>query len=191
VSLVVLLVLSLSSSSSSPRRLLSTTESPYLTDIIHQRQQHSVKDNDNSGTINSLRETINQLAAANAAFTAREDATSKPVPLASSLTPSSSVSSAPSSSSSSSIAVSSPSARAACDNDNGITPFTIFVLTYNRPQSLERLLSSLRAAHYDNDCIALTISVDYPKSGSTPEHQQVIQVAQQALWHLGPKHVQV
>jgi len=57
----------------------------------------------------------------------------------------------------------------------------IVVVTYNRPDSLKRLLSSLAKAHYDGESVTLIISIDY--SGD----DTIEQIANVFKWRFGEK----
>lgn len=63
---------------------------------------------------------------------------------------------------------------------------TIIVTTFNRPNSLRRLLSSLAKANYPQQSIRLLISIDYDDS---VKHQQVCQLAERYHWKYGEKIV--
>jgi hypothetical protein len=60
----------------------------------------------------------------------------------------------------------------------------IVVVTYNRPESLKRLLGSLSKAIYTDKDIPLVISIDYQNS---VEHDSVIQIAKSFVWSFGSK----
>ena len=60
----------------------------------------------------------------------------------------------------------------------------IVVVTYNRPESLKRLLSSLINADYQEQNIPLIISIDYQNSN---EHDKVVEIAKSFVWAKGPK----
>ena len=62
------------------------------------------------------------------------------------------------------------------------------VITYNRAKSLERLLLSLRAAHYDGDRIDLDIWIDKPASGEDHDVDTVL-VSNVFEWPHGVKTV--
>ncbi|WP_221391330.1 glycosyltransferase family A protein [Dyadobacter sp. NIV53] len=62
----------------------------------------------------------------------------------------------------------------------------IAVVTYNRPVSLKRLLSSLERAQYPVNGIELIISIDYQDSDS---HQEVVEIANAFEWKHGNKTV--
>ncbi|XP_014677913.1 PREDICTED: uncharacterized protein LOC106817743 [Priapulus caudatus] len=54
----------------------------------------------------------------------------------------------------------------------------LVVLTADRPDSLERLLASIRAAHYDGDDVTLRICADFPRNASRrPEHEACVRAA--------------
>ncbi|WDL88470.1 glycosyltransferase [Priestia aryabhattai] len=59
----------------------------------------------------------------------------------------------------------------------------IVVVAYNRPKSLERLLSSLKKADYLEDHVNLIISID------KGENKGVIEVAENFKWEFGEKNV--
>lgn len=59
----------------------------------------------------------------------------------------------------------------------------IVVVGYNRPDSLRRILASLKMAEYEKKDIPLVISIDH--SGN----EEVIKIAQQFSWSYGPKRV--
>ena len=75
------------------------------------------------------------------------------------------------------------------------TPISIKlrILTYNRPQSLQRLLTSLMAADYGGDRVRVEISVDHPVP--LPEDEDVtrwkatLAIARQFEWPHGEKEV--
>lgn len=62
----------------------------------------------------------------------------------------------------------------------------IIIVTYNRPQSLRRLLDSIEKAHYREKNIPLIISVDYQDSEN---HSKVIDIANNFEWVYGEKTV--
>ena len=62
------------------------------------------------------------------------------------------------------------------------------VITYNRAKSLERLLLSLKAAHYDGDRIDLDIWIDKPASGAEHDADTVL-VSSTFEWPHGVKTV--
>lgn len=62
----------------------------------------------------------------------------------------------------------------------------IVVITFNRPKSLNRLLSSLNQAKYIEKEITLIISIDYQDSNA---HDEVIEVADNFDWNYGDKKI--
>jgi glycosyltransferase involved in cell wall biosynthesis len=62
----------------------------------------------------------------------------------------------------------------------------IVIVTYNRPKSLVRLLSSINNANYCNSHVSLIISIDYQDSES---HEKVVQVANEFDWKFGEKQI--
>lgn len=63
----------------------------------------------------------------------------------------------------------------------------IVVVTYNRPQSLKRLLDSIEKAVFpENVNIQLVISIDYHDS---EEHKECVQIANYFIWNNGDKIV--
>jgi len=60
----------------------------------------------------------------------------------------------------------------------------IVIITYNRPQSLKRLLSSIENAAYCDENIPLIISIDYQESVS---HKEVVKVVNDFNWKFGEK----
>lgn len=63
----------------------------------------------------------------------------------------------------------------------------IIVVTFNRPNSLKRVLASLKAASYPkNENVPLVISIDYQDSNS---HSEVVKIAHEFEWHYGRKEV--
>lgn len=62
----------------------------------------------------------------------------------------------------------------------------IVVVTFNRPDSLARLLKSIAGAEYDQKEITLIISVDFQESEG---HEQVLKVADGFNWSYGEKRV--
>ncbi len=63
---------------------------------------------------------------------------------------------------------------------------TIVVVTYNRANSLKRLLNSLNNVNYLNDKINLYISVD-KDSKNIEKHKEVLSVAEEFEWKYGDK----
>lgn len=59
----------------------------------------------------------------------------------------------------------------------------LVVVGYNRPDSMRRLLNSISLAEYSYEEIPLVISIDH--SGN----EEVVQVAEEFLWHYGEKKV--
>jgi len=62
----------------------------------------------------------------------------------------------------------------------------IIVITYNRPLSLSRLLSSIANAIYPKKEIPLLISIDYEDS---IDHHKVISIAEEFEWNFGTKNI--
>lgn len=62
----------------------------------------------------------------------------------------------------------------------------IIVVTYNRPNSLERLLKSIVAATYDSVTVSLYISID--RSGAQID-PQTLEVAKRFKWNYGTKKI--
>lgn len=62
----------------------------------------------------------------------------------------------------------------------------IIVVTYNRPNSLSRILKSLLIAKYEEADIPLVISIDYQDSEN---HDQVISIANDFDWEYGEKEI--
>lgn len=62
----------------------------------------------------------------------------------------------------------------------------IVVIAFNRPNSLERLLSGLLSAHYNTIDVPLIISIDYQDSEG---HQKVVELANNYNWPHGEKKV--
>ncbi|MCX2473228.1 hypothetical protein OQZ33_02670 [Pedobacter sp. MC2016-05] len=62
----------------------------------------------------------------------------------------------------------------------------IVIVTYNRPESLIRILESIENAFYEIDSIPLIISIDHQDSSL---HQDVIQIAESFHWAYGDKKV--
>lgn len=63
----------------------------------------------------------------------------------------------------------------------------IVVTTYNRPNSLDRVLNSLKNAYYFNDEVPLYISID--KCSDSQKAKEVLNVAQNFKWEQGPKFI--
>lgn len=59
----------------------------------------------------------------------------------------------------------------------------IVIVAYNRPRSLNRILDSIRRAHYDAENIPLVISIDYG------DNREVMDVAERFLWEHGEKKI--
>lgn len=71
-------------------------------------------------------------------------------------------------------------------NTNMIIP-AILVITYNRPDSLKRLLTSLSHAQYlDQTSVNLIISIDFQDS---KQHQDVLEIARSYDWPFGEKRI--
>jgi hypothetical protein len=68
---------------------------------------------------------------------------------------------------------------------NSFNP-AIVVIAFNRPQSLERLLSSIDKSPYPNDEVPLCICIDYQDSDA---NRAVVQMAEDFVWNFGPKEV--
>ena len=62
----------------------------------------------------------------------------------------------------------------------------IVVVSYNRPNSLRRLLNSVKSAVYHSNDIRLIISVDYQDSHN---HNEVVQLANEFDWVYGEKKI--
>lgn len=62
----------------------------------------------------------------------------------------------------------------------------IVVITYNRPASLNRLLTFLSKAVFDSTGINLIISIDYQSSG---QHDEVVRIAREFDWKYGEKKI--
>ena len=63
----------------------------------------------------------------------------------------------------------------------------IVVIGFNRPHSLNRLLTSLTKANYGNEtAIPLCISIDYQGSA---EHKEVVELAEAFNWEFGEKYI--
>ncbi|MFB9110944.1 glycosyltransferase [Flavobacterium gyeonganense] len=63
----------------------------------------------------------------------------------------------------------------------------VIVVTFNRPNSLKRVLSSLRKAEYpENENINLIISIDYQDSDN---HTEVVKIADEFRWPFGEKKI--
>lgn len=62
----------------------------------------------------------------------------------------------------------------------------IVVVAYNRPRALERLLCSLKRAHYGEEKIPLIVSIDYCKG---EEGRKVVKAAENFSWPFGEKKV--
>ena len=62
----------------------------------------------------------------------------------------------------------------------------IVVISYNRPESLKRLLGSLNKASYKEYDVSLIISIDYQNS---KEHKDVVDVAENFVWKYGLKSI--
>ncbi len=63
---------------------------------------------------------------------------------------------------------------------------TIVVVTYNRANSLNRLLNSLNNVNYLDDKVNLYISIDKEKE-NTDKHKEVVKIAQEFKWKYGEK----
>ena len=61
---------------------------------------------------------------------------------------------------------------------------TIVVVTYNRANSLDRLLNSLNNVNYLDDKVNLYISID---KENTDKHKEVVKIAQEFKWKYGEK----
>jgi hypothetical protein len=62
----------------------------------------------------------------------------------------------------------------------------IIVVAFNRPHSLERLLSSIDKSTYPNGEVPLCICIDYQDSDA---NRAVVQIAEDFVWNFGPKEV--
>jgi hypothetical protein len=62
----------------------------------------------------------------------------------------------------------------------------IVVVTYNRPNSLKRLLNSLQNAVYESKGITLIISIDYQDSD---DHNKVVRLSNEFDWVYGEKEI--
>ncbi|HEX8677860.1 MAG TPA: glycosyltransferase, partial [Segetibacter sp.] len=62
----------------------------------------------------------------------------------------------------------------------------IVVVTYNRPASLNRLLTFLSNSVFDSSDINLVISIDYH---SSPMHDEVVKIANKFHWKYGFKKI--
>jgi len=62
----------------------------------------------------------------------------------------------------------------------------IVVITYNRPKSLQRLLSFISSAQYNDTKIDIVISIDYQDSDN---HEEVIEISNNFIWNQGNKKV--
>ena len=66
--------------------------------------------------------------------------------------------------------------------------FTVVVIAFNRPNSLQRLLNSLDKVDWENDNVRLYISIDKEEAESE-NYKKTIQIAQSFLWNYGEKIV--
>ncbi len=66
------------------------------------------------------------------------------------------------------------------------TNIAVVVVTFNRPHSLNRLLSSIAQAYYPISDIPLIISIDYQDSEA---HNEVVKIAEEFEWKYGEKRV--
>lgn len=66
--------------------------------------------------------------------------------------------------------------------------FTIIVVAFNRPNSLQRLLNSLNKVNWENDKVRLYISIDKEKENSE-NYNNTVQIAKSFLWNYGEKIV--
>ena len=71
---------------------------------------------------------------------------------------------------------------------NKIKEFTVVVIAFNRPNSLQRLLNSLDKVDWENDNVRLYISIDKEEAESE-NYKKTIQIAQSFLWNHGEKIV--
>lgn len=62
----------------------------------------------------------------------------------------------------------------------------VVVVAFNRPNSLERLLSSIVKSHYTDGEVPLCICIDYQDSD---DNRAVVQMAEDFVWDFGPKEV--
>jgi hypothetical protein len=62
----------------------------------------------------------------------------------------------------------------------------IIVIAYNRPDSILRLLNSLRLASYPKKKVPLIISIDYQNSVN---HDEVVKIAKDFEWQFGEKRI--
>lgn len=65
---------------------------------------------------------------------------------------------------------------------------TICVVSYNRPNSLTRLLRTLSNTNYNNDKVTLYISIDKDKNNSI-DNQKCFKIANEFIWPFGKKIV--
>lgn len=63
----------------------------------------------------------------------------------------------------------------------------IVVTTYNRPESLKRLLNSIKNANYANYEVPLYISID--KCSDIKKNKEVLAIAEEFEWEQGPKFI--
>lgn len=70
------------------------------------------------------------------------------------------------------------------DKNMGNSKPAIVVVTYNRPNSLKRLLDSLAAANYEDNDVPLIISIDKAK-----DDKGVLKIAEDFKWHHGSKRL--
>eukprot|EP00736_Rhodelphis_marinus_P009669 Rmarinus@m.1014 len=69
-------------------------------------------------------------------------------------------------------------------------PFTISVLTMDRPSSLRILLNSLAEAEYDGEKIDVIINIDYPhKKHKKEDWLEVMRLASEFKWPFGDKFI--
>ncbi|WP_442844797.1 hypothetical protein [Leeuwenhoekiella sp. H156] len=62
----------------------------------------------------------------------------------------------------------------------------IVVVAFNRPNSLKRLLNSIKIANYPNRSINLIISIDFHNS---TQHTEVVEISENFIWEHGLKEV--
>ena len=83
-----------------------------------------------------------------------------------------------------------PHAPSQCTVNISGEPVNIYILAFNRPASLQRMLTSLLNADYLGDTVALRFCVDTHPSHNE-KHEEVVRVARAFDWPFGPKTVDV